>query len=151
MTESNSAEPTPTPEDSKPKKRRRRRWPWVIAGVFAVLILLILLAPTIVSTAPVRSMVVGMVNDNLNGKLAINDWSIGWSSGVTLEGVKIEDEKGVRVLEVASIRVPVSLIGAARGNYDLGEVVIDRPTLVNVVVEEDGTTNLEKLAKPSKE
>src|SRR5688500_28085 len=106
MTESNSAEPTPTPEDSKPKKRRRRRWPWVIVGIVVLLLLLVLLAPTIVSTAPVRSMIVGIVNDNLNGKLAINDWSIGWTSGVTLEGVKLEDEKGVRVLEVASIRVP---------------------------------------------
>src|SRR5688572_29805839 len=115
MTDPNTpAESTPQNEPAPaPKKRRLRKWLIALACVIAVILILILLAPTIISTPPVRAMVVSSINENLNGKLAINDWSIGWTSGVTLNGVKIEDEQGVRVIEIASIRVPISLIGAA--------------------------------------
>src|SRR5437762_433886 len=89
-----------TPPPVKPKKRRR--WPWVIGGILLFLILLVLLAPTIASTGAVRSIVIGKINQNLNGKLAVNDWSLGWTSGVTLDSVKIDDEQGRRIAEVGS-------------------------------------------------
>src|SRR6185503_10492752 len=125
MAETNPTDPTnppsQPPQETTPP-RKRRKWPYVIIGIFFLLLILVLLIPTIASTAPVRSFVVSTINDNLNGKIAINDWSIGWTSGVTIDGVKIDDEKGIRVLEVSSIRVPLSLLDAAKGNYDLGEV-----------------------------
>src|SRR5437016_5353956 len=125
---------------AKPKKRRR--WPWVIGVILLLLVLLVVLLPTIASTGAVRSIVIGKVNDNLNGKLAVTDWSIGWFSGVTLDGVKVDDEKGRLVAAIGSVRVPASLIGLARGNYDFGEIVINDPS-VNVEVYEDGSTNLD--------
>ncbi|MEA2734910.1 MAG: large repetitive protein, partial [Humisphaera sp.] len=138
-----SAAPAPAP------KRRRKRWPWVIVGILLFLILLVALAPTLISTGPGKSFIVGKVNSSLNGKLDVADLSIGWLSGVTLNGVKIDDQQGRRVLEIASVRVPISLIGAARGKYDLGETVIDKPNLVNLEIYEDGSTNLGKLMKDS--
>src|SRR5687768_11644596 len=104
-----STPPHPPQEPPKPA-RRRRRWPYVIIGILLLLLILVLLIPTIASTAPVRSFVVSKINENLNGTLAINDWSIGWTSGVTINGVKIDDENGSRVIEVSSIRVPMSLL-----------------------------------------
>ncbi|MEA2708420.1 MAG: large repetitive protein, partial [Phycisphaerales bacterium] len=138
-----SAAPAPAP------KRRRKRWPWVIVGILLLLILLVALAPTLISSGPGKSFIVGKINNSLNGKLDVADLSIGWLSGVTLNGVKIDDQQGRRVLEIASVRVPISLIGAARGKYDLGDTVIDKPNLVNLEIYEDGSTNLGKLMKDS--
>jgi hypothetical protein len=132
-------------------RKRRRRWPWVILGIVVVLILLVALLPTLLSTGAGKSFVVSKINNSLNGKLAIADWSIGWTSGVTLNGVKVDDQHGRRVLEIVRIRVPMSLIAAARGNYDLGETVIDKPNLVNLEIYEDGSTNLDKLVKDAGE
>ena len=115
-----------SPDNQTPKTKKRRRWPYVAGAIVALFLLLILLAPTIASMGAVRSLVVSKINNSLNGTLAINDWSIGWLSGVWIEGIKIDDQQGRRVVEVDSVRVPISLIGAARGNYDLGEVVIDK-------------------------
>src|SRR5688572_1974528 len=84
-------------------RKRRRRWPWVIVGIIVALLLSVALAPTLISTGAGKSFVVGKVNDQLNGKLDIADWSIGWTSGVTLNGVKLDDEQGRRVMEVASV------------------------------------------------
>src|SRR4051794_13815584 len=109
------APPAPETSTPAPAPRKRRKWPWVLLGLFVVLVLLLLLAPTIASTAPVRSIVVSKINNNLNGKLEVSDWSIGWTSGVSLNGVKLDDASGRRIAEVSSIRLPISLIGAARG------------------------------------
>ena len=155
MDENTPAEPgnqdvTPQEGASAPaaqSRKRRRRWPWVILGIVLVLILLVALAPTLLSTGAGKSFVVSKINNSLNGKLDIADWSIGWTSGVTLNGVKIDDQQGRRVVEVASIKVPMSLIAAARGNYDLGDTVINQPNLVNLEIYEDGSTNLDKLVK----
>src|SRR6185295_3727595 len=95
----------PTPPNTPPKKRRRR-WPWVILAIVLLLVLLVALAPTLLSTAPARSIVVSKINNNLNGTLSVSDWSLGWTSGVVLNGVKVDDASGRRIVEVASIRVP---------------------------------------------
>ena len=60
---------------------RRRRWPLVVGGILAVLLLLVLLAPWIASTGPVRSMVIGQVNKQLNGRVEAADWSLGSTTG----------------------------------------------------------------------
>src|SRR5262245_7251967 len=79
---------------NQPPKKKRRKWPWVIVGLLVLLLLLVALAPMIASTSPVRGIVVSKINEQLNGKLAVNDWSLGWTSGVKLNGVKIDDEHG---------------------------------------------------------
>jgi len=71
----------PPPAANAEKKRRRRRWPFVIAGIVVFILLLGLFAPTLLSIGPARSMVLGIVNDNLDGKLEVADWSLGWNSG----------------------------------------------------------------------
>src|SRR5688500_2308183 len=76
-------QPAPAPV----ARKRRRRWPWIIGGILLALILLVALLPTLISTGPGKSFLVGKVNDSLNGKLDIANLSIGWTSGVRLEGV----------------------------------------------------------------
>ncbi|HYO09095.1 MAG TPA: hypothetical protein VER17_08985, partial [Tepidisphaeraceae bacterium] len=129
------------------RKRRRRRWPWVLLGLVVLLLLLVALAPALLSTGPVKSLVVSKVNQNLNGTMSIADWSLGWTSGVTINGIRIDDQQGRRVAEISRVRVPASLIAVARGNYDFGDTVIDEPNLVTFELYPDGTNNLEKLVK----
>src|SRR5690348_16740858 len=70
-------------------KRKRRRWPFVIGGIFVALLLLVLLAPTILSAGPFKSMALGIVNDSIDGKVEVADWSLGWNSGITVNGLKL--------------------------------------------------------------
>ncbi|MGB7158125.1 MAG: hypothetical protein WBD40_08670 [Tepidisphaeraceae bacterium] len=143
---------SPAPEASPVPKKKKRTWLKVIGALLLVLILLIVFLPTIASTGPVKSFVVNKVNENLNGKVQVNDWSIGWASGIDIDGVKVLDAQGITVLTVSRVRVPMSLINAARGNYALGDVLIDKPDLVKLEIDDEGRTNLEKLVKedPSK-
>jgi hypothetical protein len=131
-----TAAATPAPDEPAKPRKKRRLWLKVIGALVLLLILLVVLLPSIASTGPVKSFVVGKINDNLNGKVEINDWSIGWSSGVDIDGVKVLDQQGVTVLTVSRVRVPIKLIDAAKGNYDIGDVLIERPDLVKCVINE---------------
>src|SRR5687768_1705351 len=75
-----------------PRKKRKRRVPIWLKSVGVVVLLLLLFvafAPTIASTGPVRSLVLGKVNAGLNGRVEVADWSLGWMSGIKLTGVRV--------------------------------------------------------------
>src|ERR1043165_909973 len=127
-----------SPDAAARKRFWRRRWVQIVGGLLVLLIVVVILAPTVASTGPVRAIVVDKINNQLNGKLSMDGWSLGWFGGVELDGVKVDDAQGRRVLEVARIKVPLGLLDAARGNYNFGDAVIDRPTLVQVEVDEQG-------------
>src|SRR5436190_24243121 len=99
MTQPNPNDPQPkSPADEKlVVKKRRRRWPIVLGVIVVLLILLIALAPTIASMGFVRSIVLGKVNENLNGTVAVDSRSIGWFGGINAHGIKVADQTGTIV------------------------------------------------------
>ncbi len=129
-------------------KRKRRRWPWVIVAILVLLVLLVLFAPMIASTAPVRSFVVGKINENVNGKVDIHDWSIGWTGGIVVNGIRVLDDKGVQILQVEKFSTQLSLIDAMRKKIDLGKTSLDGVDF-NLTIDKDGHSNFERLAKAS--
>ncbi|HZL34320.1 MAG TPA: DUF748 domain-containing protein [Tepidisphaeraceae bacterium] len=137
---------------AKPPAKVKRRWlrrTLIGVGILVVLLLiLVLLAPTIASTGAARLFVVGKINQNLNGKLEIANWSIGWTGGIRADGIKVFDEKGVQILQIPHVSTQLSLLGAIRGQYHLGNTIIDGLDF-DAVREPDGTLNFAKLAKSS--
>lgn len=127
-----------------PKKRRRRRWPYVLLFFLLILGLVVLLAPTIAGTGPVRSVILGQVNQRLNGRVEVADWSIGWTSPVSVSGLKVFDKAGVQVLEVPRITTGLKLIDAARGRLHFGVVTVEG---LNALVRRDvrGEINFAQL------
>src|SRR3954449_11773804 len=75
----NAQVPAPAPA---PRRKKKRWWLRVLLTLLILIVLLIVCAPYIASTAPVRSIVVGQINNNLNGSVAIADYSVGWTGGV---------------------------------------------------------------------
>lgn len=119
----------------------------MIGALLLLLVILVALAPTIASSGPVRSMVVGKINQQLNGTIEIADWSLGWSGPIEASGIKVYDEQKRLILDVPRAKITLSLIDAARQNFALGEgSVIDVASFV-VNVDESGKTNLERLPK----
>jgi len=143
--------PIPGPPTSSPPPRRgflKRHWWKIGIGLFLALLLLVLLLPTLASTSPVRSLVVSKINDQLNGKLSIDSWSIGWTGGVTVKGIRIVDSAGVQILECRQLTTQQSLIGAARSRFDLGETKVEGLDFL-LKIDKDGKSNFEQLAKAS--
>ncbi len=146
--------PNPAPEPSglppqPPKRRKKRRlFIKVVLGFIVLLILLVLLAPAIISTSMVRSAVVGQVNNSLNGRVEIADWSIGWTGGIDAKGIKVFDEAGASIAQLDHVSTQLPLTKAIFGKLPLGKVIVDGFTF-SAIVDRDGQLNFAKLVKKS--
>ncbi|MBC8106071.1 MAG: hypothetical protein H7Z14_05740, partial [Anaerolineae bacterium] len=137
----------PTVDAAPPKPKKKRRLLKVLGVLLVLIILLVVCAPWIASTSPVRAIVVSQINSNLNGSVAIDDYSVGWTGGIKASGIKVFDAQKNLVLSVPRISTQLSLLGAMGGNLNLGDTVVD-VKLDKIVVDKDGNVNLASLAKP---
>ena len=123
-------DPVPTPPvPPQPAPRRKRRWlrrALLLLVVLAVgLVVLVALAPTLLSTSPVVAFALRQVNGRLNGHVTVKDVSLGWTTGVKLDGVQVFDDAGASIAQVDHLTCPMPLWRAATGSYPLGHTVID--------------------------
>src|SRR5205085_7071884 len=112
------------PAAPPPPARKKRRWTKVLGLLILLIIALVVCAPYIASTGPVRSIVVGQINNNLAGSVAIEDYSVGWTGGIHATGVQVFDAQKKLVVSVPRLSTQLSLMGAMRGNLDLGDTRI---------------------------
>ena len=140
-------DPNPAATEKKPApKRRRRRWPWIVLGVVVFLLLLVILAPTIASSGWARSIAVGVINKRLNGRAEIKDWSLGWNSGIAVDGLVIFDEHDRQVLQLPHFRTGLTVLDLLRGRYHLGRTEVDGLDVL-VSREPDGSINWQHIVR----
>ncbi len=145
------ADSMPSGEKLPPPEKRRKKKHWVLRILLVLLLLLILLvafAPFLASLSPVRGIVVGQVNNKLAGSLEIGSYSVGWTSGISASGIKVYDDRKNLVLDIPKFETGLSLIGAAKGNFNLGKTSAEVQA-INIEVYPDGSTSLDHIAKPS--
>ncbi|HVT90891.1 MAG TPA: hypothetical protein VHD56_18700, partial [Tepidisphaeraceae bacterium] len=138
-----SDEPAPTP----PPQRKRRIWLRIVLVLVVLLVALVALGPTIASMGFVRSIVLGKVNENLNGHVEIDNWSLGWFSPISASGIKVYDDQKALVLDVKQVKLGISLLGAIRSNFALGEDNVVDVNSFLVHLDEKGEMNLQRLSK----
>ena len=98
-----------------------------------LVVLLVALLPTIISSNGVRRAVLKKVNSGLDGTLGIEKWSIGWRSGVRLDGISFADNAGKVSVKVDSVIAPVSVSSMLGSTKDLGHIEVVKPVIVAVV------------------
>jgi hypothetical protein len=126
---------------------RRRRFPTFTLTAIGTLLLLIALAPSIVSVTPLGpQLVASAAGGSLNGSVQASSVGIGWLSSLTLRGVTVRDADQKVVATADSIVVGKSLLGLLLNQSDLGTITIDKPEVL-LVLRSDGS-NLEDLLQP---
>lgn len=130
-------------DSSQSVPRRRKRWPFVVGGLLVLLLLLVALAPTLLSTGPGKNFVLSFVNGAIKGEVTVESLSLSWLGGQKIEDLKIKDPSGATVVDIASIDVPgTSLFGAIRGSQDYGRITIVNRAVTVEEMDESGATNL---------
>jgi uncharacterized protein involved in outer membrane biogenesis len=141
--------PSQAPDANAPPaavKKKRRRWPWVIGALVLMLIVLVLIAPTLISLGFARALVVSQVNGRLNGRVEIKDWSLGWFSPIQVNGVVVDDASNRQILQLSHVSTGLNLWNAVRGKYDLGQTKVEGLDVL-VSREADGSINWQHIAK----
>src|SRR5215210_4104663 len=89
------------PSTPEPKTFLRRfRWLIVAGSIVVLLLLLVLLAPTIASMGWAKSIILGQINDQLNGTIEAGEWDLNWWGGTELHEVRLLDKDRKQLAEM---------------------------------------------------
>lgn len=136
-------EPAPQPP--------RKRWGLRITfGILGLLLLLVALAPTLLSTAPARGLILDRINASLDGTLAVDSWSFGWFTHSSIRGVRFENSKGLRV-QIKSVTNDKGLLSLLGSRLDFGRVVVDSPETLVVAAQPAAPAPAAAPSRPSPE
>ena len=103
----------------------------IMLGLVVLLIviigLLILALPKMISSTNGKEFVLQKVNQHAPGTLEVDVWSLGWGSGLRIEGLSFQDEQGRPVATVKEITFSKSLLALVKNWQDLGELRVMDP------------------------
>jgi hypothetical protein len=148
-----SLPPAATVAPTTAAPRRKRRWPKIVLGSVLLLALFVLALPSLLSLGFVQSRVRSTLADTLGVGVALQDYSIGWFSGLRIDGLQIDNPAGhpaeAKLLQLGKLEGDLSLPAAMRGRIDLRGTV--EGLVVRVHQRADGSINVQKLGTPSAE
>ncbi|MDH3582828.1 MAG: hypothetical protein OER86_01280 [Phycisphaerae bacterium] len=122
-------------------KKKRRRWLKILLVLILLLVLGVVFAPALASTGPGRNMVNRLVSYFIPGFVAIEKLQLSWLKGQRIDGLRLSDPDGQKVIELDELRTGLTLWGAVRGDLRLGETTL-KGIRGNIVADESGETNL---------
>ena len=100
----------------------------VVLVLVALVVGLVCFLPALLSLKPVSSFVFSRVKAASGDTVSIENWSLGWFSGVKVEGIKFADKASGAAVEVASIDMPTGILSMLRGaTKNFGRVQIVEP------------------------
>ena len=147
MTE-NPAEPTSPSPDASPRRRRWRRIVWIAAAVIVVLLLAL---PTILSLGIARSQAQRIASDALGTEVTLGSLGFGWTGRIDLTALSIAQPAGFDaaepLLELDRVDADVALASLLSGSVGLSGTV--RGARLVVIQNAAGSTNLQALGKRS--
>lgn len=104
-----------------------KSWRKILLIILGVVVLVVLLAPTLLSTGPVRVFILGKANAAMPGALTIDGWSFGWFSGQNITGLGYSDDEGRRVATVDKVTLSKGLLKLVLGPKNIGAITIQKP------------------------
>jgi len=101
----------------------------IIIALFLLLIVLIALLPAIMSSSPVRGLVMDKAAASAPGDLAIGSWKLTWNNGLRVEDLAYDDPAVGASITVDQITVQKGLLGLIRDHQDLGTIRVSNPVI----------------------
>ncbi len=138
-----SQEAAPKPQ-TKPAKSGLKKKLGIGAGVLCGLLFVGYFVAT--SAMFVKSAVLPQVSNMIAAQIKLNDASISPFSEVSFDGIEVTPNGEEMLASVGSVKARYSLMDIVGGNINVDEVTVDSP-VIQLVVKEDGTTNLDPILK----
>lgn len=147
------AESPDAPPGAPPRPRRKGRWfrrlGYFALGLVVLLLILVGLAPTIVSMRAVREPILASVNAGLAGSIAADDCSLSWWGPTTLRGLVVKDAEKREVIRIDDISMSGGLWGLIVGGLDFGALTIQNGRVV-IQVTPDNSVSIAQAFAPAR-
>lgn len=130
--------------ETTPPRTKKRLWLKIAIALLVLIILLVALTPTLLSTGPGTHFVVGRINSGIAGRVAIDDLSLGWFTGIKASGVTITDPEGQQVTRIDKLDTGLTLLGLLTSSDINAGNVTARVAETTLVSDAAGQTNLQR-------
>lgn len=107
----------------------KKKFGLILIIVSAVILLLFFLIPVYLSSEAGKNFIVKKINSDLDGKVKMNDFSMGWFKGVRITDLSFEDSTGSTSVNIRELRTKPSYFGLLFGNVELSETQIAQPEM----------------------
>lgn len=139
------------PGSETPRVRSRpgrvpRRLLAAAAGVFVLLLAVVLAFAPSLAASVVKGTISGSFSDSIRGSAAAERVTVGWFGPIRVEGLRLEDDAGGRVIE-GDATAGIGLLGVLTGSTDFGDIRLVGEAEIRA--SDDGTTNLERALEPA--
>jgi hypothetical protein len=131
-----------------PPPKRRRRALGISLGVLASIVLLVILAPTILSLSAFCRYAMGLASDSLAAAVSADSWRLSWFGPQEVHGLSVAMPDGKQVARAQKIVLDQGLISLLRDRTHLGAVHIVQ---AEVWLEEADAWRAALAAKAAKE
>lgn len=123
------------------------RWLWRIGGTFLILCALLLIASqTEIFKQWLRNTIVDIVNNELVGKLAIEDARVDVFRGIVVIHPRLYAD-GTLLFEAQELSIAYDLAALANRMGSIGEIVIKKPR-IDILRSKAGVWNINRVVKP---
>lgn len=131
------------PLESVKKKRSKSRILFRIAILlFSILLLLFFIVPFYISSEGGKDMIVEKINGAIDGKVNIQNLSMGWFKGFKLAGFRFDDESRNISVTAPNISTKPNYPAMLTGTVALGKTYIDE---INIQTTPTGSINSQSL------
>ncbi len=135
------------PTITLPSTPKRRRWFRSLAWIFGVLVLLLVAAYFVgTSAAFFKGVILPRVGQSIHATVTVTDASISPFSEVVLGNLKVMTSGEEPLVSAAEVSARYSLMDILRGNIHVDDVTLSSATVI-VVENPDGTHNYDPLLK----
>jgi translocation and assembly module TamB len=124
----------------------RRRWLFGLLPLFALVVALLWMAPTIVANTALMPKIISAALSDFEGRVTIGSASLGWLSPVIARDVAAVDTAGLPLAQIKSVQSERSLVGLLMNRRDPGEFRLEEP-VVHLVLRPDGSNWEDALDK----
>jgi hypothetical protein len=114
----------------------------IVACILLFIIFTGLALPTIASQTPVKNFILSKINNNISGKVQVENVNLGWMSGLDIQNMAILDPNGRKVAACKRVQFSDSLFSLLKSPISLGDLKILAPELT-LIEEKDGSYSLE--------
>jgi hypothetical protein len=133
----------------KPKKTKTKIF-LIVLGLIVVLIVLAgLLAPVFVSSREGNRLILGKINNSIDGKVNFADLSMGWLKGIKIKDLSFNDNSGQISVQVKQLDTEPHYGSILAGNLSFGQTIVDTPK-VQINLKEQKTSGVTPVKKPQK-
>ncbi|MBT3201825.1 MAG: hypothetical protein HN350_18135 [Phycisphaerales bacterium] len=118
-----------TATDAKAHKPKPRRWLKRLLIALVILMVLVAMAPSVISSLWGPAIAQSLVNAEIKGRFAVKNVSISWLGDISLDGLEIFDPENRKVLATQQVTLKRNLLELIASWTNLNELEIRQPQL----------------------